>query len=592
MVVGKGISNQGVLNQYEGLPWTRFGGANDDDSSGVLAYLRLDGPGLPLMVDRELNGITLCAVGRKTVIHHVQVHRDDDDGIEWFGGAVNADHLVVTNETDDGFDLDHGFQGNVDYAIGIQRMEAPRPRDPGSVVPLEPVGDNVIECSSSQGGEPRKSSGHWSHLTLIDNGVSGGVMDAKEDCAGSWEKAVMFASGIATNLQSDWAFRFQGDFVMNNLLAAKAGAIVDGDLWYKDWTFPGSLDFPLGDGPPGAPQPAVAIVATQVPADLKLASYCPLDDGWAILQEPLEVSRVDSSGSVLWSWQGGPGWRGTHVRPTLDGGVAVSAVGTDFRNPRAQLVRLNSAGGVVYQGTRELFLAATILDFVQAPDSGFLFSLSGRPGDEDQGWMAKIDKLGNTEWEKKPIGFRSALANSLKPTADGGYILAGESRNRFGDQSAVILKIDSIGQAQWQQSFSNISTPRGLYAEPTSDGGYLLVGEVFNITDFDYRAGIAKVDSLGNRLWTETFPAAVQGMGGKWTGALATQGGTLLLGYREGLTISKVDDQGALLWELPQVGAFGGAAPRLFLKPSGKAAFCFSRPGLTGNPISCATLQE
>ena len=75
VMLGRSISNQGLNNQYEAMGWARFGGSDPNDSSGVLTYCRLDGPGLPIIVDRELNGLTLAAVGRTTVIHHIQIHR-------------------------------------------------------------------------------------------------------------------------------------------------------------------------------------------------------------------------------------------------------------------------------------------------------------------------------------------------------------------------------------------------------------------------------------------------------------------------------------------------------------------------------------
>jgi hypothetical protein len=102
----------------------------------------------------------------------------------------------VTNETDDAFDIDLGYTGTSQYMIGIQRVEEPRVRPPGSTVPFEPVGDNVIECSSTQGGNLPLSNLNWSNLTMIDNGGAGGVLDAKEECAGVWKKAVFIAGGI------------------------------------------------------------------------------------------------------------------------------------------------------------------------------------------------------------------------------------------------------------------------------------------------------------------------------------------------------------------------------------------------------------
>jgi PKD repeat protein len=100
----------------------RFGGNNDDDSSGVLEYVRVEFAGIPLTTasNSEINGITLYSVGRKTKIDHVMVSYSGDDSYEWFGGTVNAKHLIAYAGIDDDFDTDNGFRGNIQYAIGFR----------------------------------------------------------------------------------------------------------------------------------------------------------------------------------------------------------------------------------------------------------------------------------------------------------------------------------------------------------------------------------------------------------------------------------------------------------------------------------------
>jgi len=44
-----------------------------------------------------------------------------DDCFEWFGGTVNADHLVCNGGGDDMFDTDDGYIGKLDYLFGRQR---------------------------------------------------------------------------------------------------------------------------------------------------------------------------------------------------------------------------------------------------------------------------------------------------------------------------------------------------------------------------------------------------------------------------------------------------------------------------------------
>lgn len=97
-----------------------YGGNDPADNSGSFTYVRIEFAGYPVEADKELNGLTLCGVGSGTTIHHVQVSYGGDDGFEFFGGTVNASHLVVYRAVDDDFDFDHGYNGRLQYGISIK----------------------------------------------------------------------------------------------------------------------------------------------------------------------------------------------------------------------------------------------------------------------------------------------------------------------------------------------------------------------------------------------------------------------------------------------------------------------------------------
>jgi hypothetical protein len=97
-----------------------FGGSTDDDDSGSISYLVIAESGGEFREDEEIQGLTLEGVGSGTSIDHVQVHHSGDDGIEWFGGTVDATHLLITGAQDDSFDMDLGFQGKIQYAMARQ----------------------------------------------------------------------------------------------------------------------------------------------------------------------------------------------------------------------------------------------------------------------------------------------------------------------------------------------------------------------------------------------------------------------------------------------------------------------------------------
>jgi len=113
--------------QIEGFPpgtgpW--YGGQPviDDDSSGVLRYVRLEFPGVNLtgLSGNEINGLTMGGVGSRTVIEHIMVSYCGDDSYEWFGGTVNAKYIVSYRSVDDDFDADNGHRGKVQFCLAIR----------------------------------------------------------------------------------------------------------------------------------------------------------------------------------------------------------------------------------------------------------------------------------------------------------------------------------------------------------------------------------------------------------------------------------------------------------------------------------------
>jgi hypothetical protein len=111
---GVGIAEGGIGSLY--------GGTDDEDNSGVLQYVRIEFPGIPLLAtaNSEINGLTFYAVGRGTTVDHIQVSYSGDDSYEWFGGSVNCKYLVCIRGLDDEYDTDNGFSGNLQFLFGLR----------------------------------------------------------------------------------------------------------------------------------------------------------------------------------------------------------------------------------------------------------------------------------------------------------------------------------------------------------------------------------------------------------------------------------------------------------------------------------------
>lgn len=114
-----------------------YGGKDAEDNSGVLEYVSIRHGGVFMGTGSESNGLTLCGVGAKTSINHIEIFANQDDGIEFFGGTVNVSNLIVHASADDAIDIDEGYNGTISNFL-IELMEN---------------SDNAVEISGGQEGK-------------------------------------------------------------------------------------------------------------------------------------------------------------------------------------------------------------------------------------------------------------------------------------------------------------------------------------------------------------------------------------------------------------------------------------------------------
>ena len=107
---------EGGIDPVKGL----YGGTDVNDNSGSLSYVRIEFAGNAFQPNNETNGLTFGGVGSGTSIHHIQVSFGGDDSFEWFGGTVNAKHLVTFRGQDDEFDTDYGYSGRLQFCVSFR----------------------------------------------------------------------------------------------------------------------------------------------------------------------------------------------------------------------------------------------------------------------------------------------------------------------------------------------------------------------------------------------------------------------------------------------------------------------------------------
>lgn len=180
--------------QIEGIPASdTFGlygpgddGAVDNDNSGVLKYISIRHGGSLLGEGNEINGLTLGAVGSGTTIDNIEVIGNKDDGIEFFGGTVNASNLLIWAQGDDALDIDQAYSGTIDNAVVV-------------------LGDNSDHALEIDGPEGTiNGSCTLQNLTLIGNGAIGSeYADYRSNAQASTSNVYAYGFGESSDVELD-----------------------------------------------------------------------------------------------------------------------------------------------------------------------------------------------------------------------------------------------------------------------------------------------------------------------------------------------------------------------------------------------------
>ncbi len=199
-----------------------FGGTDPHDNSGVLSYLRVEFAGVRFNEEDELNGIAFQGVGSGTVCKNVQVSRNADDGIEWFGGTVNCEYLLLTGIEDDSIDWAIGWQGNLSNVVAWQ----------GPI-----VADHGIEADNDEDvpdREPRSFPKIFNATFVGNQGLEGGEGRAarlRRGTAALIRNAIFVgfpAAGIRVTEDETWVQAQQGNLVISNSILFGNGNIGQG----------------------------------------------------------------------------------------------------------------------------------------------------------------------------------------------------------------------------------------------------------------------------------------------------------------------------------------------------------------------------
>lgn len=241
---------------------------------------------------------------------------------------------------------------------------------------------------------------------------------------------------------------------------------------------------------------------------------------------------------------------------TIDGGYVVAGTTYSLGAGSADfwLIKLDATGKMEWNNTYGGAQTDIATDIIQTRDEGY--AIAGKTSSFGVGvsnfWLVKVDSFGNVQWNQT-YGQTTTGATSLIQTSDGGYALVGY-QEADSNRSALFVKTDSFGKMQWNQTYGEESSRENVYSiVQLSDGGYVFVGATnANSGDLAYDGWLVRTDSNGVMQWNKTYDlnggfdylqALVQTSDGGFT--LAGNTGGFFL---QDMWIVKTDENGNAVW--------------------------------------------
>jgi len=217
------------------------------------------------------------------------------------------------------------------------------------------------------------------------------------------------------------------------------------------------------------------------------------------------VVKLSSIGNIQWqkTLGGSNADEAYNILPTIDNGYIISGT-TQSNNGNVTnfhgisdfwVVKLDILGNIIWQKTLGGSNGENLQNLEQTSDGSFIVcggsnsndgDVSGNHGGYDA-WLVKLNSSGNIQWQKTYGGTGSDWFLSIQKTIDNGFIAGGYSNSNNGDISGnhggvdcCLIKLNSIGDIQWQKSIGGTLDDYCYSIETTSDDGYILTGTTFS----------------------------------------------------------------------------------------------------------------
>ena len=190
------------------------------------------------------------------------------------------------------------------------------------------------------------------------------------------------------------------------------------------------------------------------------------------------------------------------------------------------------------------------------------------------------------EWQRHYAGLEASTGNWVEPTSDGGYALVGMTLSS-GDSSIALylVKTDSLGQQEWERRYTGGHNYAGHCVQTTPDGGYVLLGSAsrpYADTPWTDQPYLVKTDSAGHILWHRVYIADTLESG--YCVLPVSDGGFVLTCMNpakdSGLFLVRTDSLGEIAWRRTYAVPYGLPPRFIPVIPSSTGGYVVGTKGL------------
>jgi hypothetical protein len=247
------------------------------------------------------------------------------------------------------------------------------------------------------------------------------------------------------------------------------------------------------------------------------------DGGYIMIgtsNEELWVVKTNSDGVEEWNQTyGGDGNAyGQSIQQTSDGGYIIigSIYSTVNNNYNTWLIKTNSTGVEEWNQTYGGMESESGASVQLTSDDGFIlagYTYSFGNGGHDY-WLVKTNSAGDEEWNQTYGGTSDEVGMSVQQTSDGGYIIAGITLSfSHGRNDYWLVKTNSAGDEEWNQVYGGGEEDVCYSVQQTSDDGYVMIGKTESFGNGNEDIWLVKTNSAGVEEWNQTYGGATYDVG-------------------------------------------------------------------------------